>query len=259
LRDMVPNHISQLISLTAMEPPNSFSADEVRDEQAKVLKAVQPFSSEDVLQRTVRGQYGEGEIEGQGVMGYREEPDVPKTSNTETFVAMKLQIDNWRWAGVPFYVRTGKRMEIRLTEVAIQFKEAPHILFRQTSVEHLKPNLLVIKIAPEEGISMRFSAKVPGPQMRLGSVNMDFKYTDYFGLVPNTGYEVLIYDCIIGDQTLFQRADQVEAGWELVNPILDVWHALPARNFPNYPAGSWGPRESDLLMERDGRQWRNEA
>jgi glucose-6-phosphate 1-dehydrogenase len=259
LRDMVPNHISQLISLVAMEPPNSFDADAVRDEQAKVLKAIQPFSAEEVLQRTVRGQYGEGETDGATVPAYRDEPDVPKDSNTETFVAIKLQIDNWRWAGVPFYVRTGKRMAMRHTEVAIQFREAPFVLFRNTAVEHLKPNFLVMHIAPDEGISMRFSAKVPGPQMRLGSVNMNFKYTDYFGVVPNIGYEVLIYDCIIGDQTLFQRADQVEAGWNIVNPILDVWHALPARSFPNYASGTWGPSDSDLLLERDGRHWRNEV
>jgi glucose-6-phosphate 1-dehydrogenase len=150
-------------------------------------------------------------------------------------------------------------MAMRHTEVAIQFREAPFVLFRNTAVEHLKPNFLVMHIAPDEGISMRFSAKVPGPQMRLGSVNMNFKYTDYFGVVPNIGYEVLIYDCIIGDQTLFQRADQVEAGWNIVNPILDVWHALPARSFPNYASGTWGPNDSDLLLERDGRHWRNEV
>ncbi|MEO8727311.1 MAG: glucose-6-phosphate dehydrogenase [Acidobacteriaceae bacterium] len=258
LRDMVPNHISQLISLMAMEPPNSFGADEVRDEQAKVLKAIQPMSAEEVLQRTVRGQYGEGEIEGEAVIGYREEPDVAANSNTETFVALKFTIDNWRWAGVPFYARTGKRMAARHTEIAMQFKQAPFVLFRNTPIHHLKPNFLVMHIAPDEGISMRFSAKVPGPQMRLGSVNMSFNYTDYFGTVPNTGYEVLLYDCIIGDQTLFQRADQVEAGWSIVSPILDVWHALPARSFPNYAAGSWGPPESEQMMERDGRQWRNE-
>ncbi|MBV9670762.1 MAG: glucose-6-phosphate dehydrogenase [Acidobacteriales bacterium] len=259
LRDMVPNHISQLISLVSMEPPNSFGADEVRDEQSKVLRAVQPLTAEDVLQRTVRGQYGEGEIDGQGVAGYREEPDVPPNSNTETFVALKLTIDNWRWAGVPFYARTGKRMGSRHTEIAIQFKEAPFVLFRNTAIHQLKPNFLVVHIAPDEGISMRFSAKIPGPQMRLGNVDMNFNYTDYFGEVPNTGYEVLIYDCMIGDQTLFQRADQVEAGWSIVNPILDVWQALPARSFPNYPAGSWGPKESSQLLERDGRAWRDEA
>ncbi|GAC1643864.1 MAG: glucose-6-phosphate dehydrogenase [Acidobacteriaceae bacterium] len=259
LRDMVPNHISQLISLTAMEPPNSFGADEVRDEQAKVLKAIQPMTAEEVLQRTVRGQYGEGEIDGQAVAAYRAEPDVETDSNTETYVAVKMTIDNWRWAGVPFYARTGKRMASRHTEIAIQFKQAPFVLFRKTEIEQLKPNFLVIHIAPDEGISMRFSAKIPGPQMRLGSVNMNFNYTDYFGAVPNTGYEVLIYDCIIGDQTLFQRADQVEAGWGIVSPILDVWHALPARNFPNYASGTWGPKEATQLLERDGRQWRDEA
>jgi glucose-6-phosphate 1-dehydrogenase len=255
---MVPNHISQLVSLVAMEPPNSFLADSVRDEQSKLLNAITPMSSEEVLQRTVRGQYGEGEIDGQGVSGYREEQDVPPDSTTETFVAMKLHVDNWRWAGVPFYVRTGKRMAMRHTEIAIQFRQAPFMMFRDTSVNRLKPNFLVIHIAPDEGISLRFSAKIPGPQMRLGNVDMSFRYSDYFGTMPNTGYEVLIYDCMIGDQTLFQRADQVEAGWCIVSPILDIWKALPPRSFPNYPAGTWGPRESDQLMERDGRHWRND-
>ncbi len=258
LRDMVPNHISQLVSLTGMEPPSSFQADAVRDEQSKLLRTIQPMTAEEVLQKTVRGQYGEGELGDKRVEGYREEPDVASESNTETFVAMKLGIDNWRWAGVPFYVRTGKRMATRHTEIAIRFKQAPFIMFKDTSVEQLKPNYLVVHIAPDEGISLRFSAKVPGPQMKLGSVDMSFNYADYFGTQPNTGYEVLIYDCMVGDQTLFQRADMVEAGWSIVNPILDVWHALPARNFPNYAAGSWGPRESELLLEHDGRHWRNE-
>jgi len=257
LRDMVPNHIMQLISLTAMEPPVSFQADAVRDEQNKILRAIQPLSSEDVLSKTVRGQYGPGSVEAQRVPGYREEQDVPPDSRTETFVAMKLAIDNWRWADVPFYLRTGKRLAAQNTHITIQFRRAPFVLFRDTPVENLMPNQLVLHIQPEEGISLQFAAKVPGPIMRLGAVDMNFEYADYFGTQPSTGYERLLHDCMIGDATLFQRADMVEAGWCVVSPALDVWKALPPRNFPNYPAGSWGPKEADDLLERDGRRWRN--
>jgi glucose-6-phosphate 1-dehydrogenase len=257
LRDMVPNHIMQLISLTAMEPPVSFHADAVRDEQAKILHAIQPLSSEEVLTRTVRGQYGAGIINGQRVPGYREESDVPRDSRTETFVAMKLLIDNWRWADVPFYLRTGKCMAAQNTHIVIQFRRAPFVLFRDTAVENLMPNQLVLHISPEEGISLQFAAKVPGPIMRLGAVDMNFEYADYFGTQPSTGYERLLHDCMIGDQTLFQRADMVEAGWCVVSPALDVWKALPPRNFPNYAAGTWGPKESDELLAHDGRHWRN--
>jgi glucose-6-phosphate 1-dehydrogenase len=256
LRDMVPNHMMQLISLTAMEPPASFSADAVRDEQAKVLNAIQPLSSEDVLHQAVRGQYGDGVINGERAQAYRSEPGVAPESKTETFVAMKLNIDNWRWAGVPFYLRTGKRMAKRKTEINIQFKRAPFQLFRQTPVHKLQTNRLVIHIQPDEGMALGFGAKIPGPQLRLGSVEMSFEYSKYFGTDPYTGYEVLLYDCMIGDQTLFQRADMVEAGWRILDPVIDVWKALPARNFPNYAAGTWGPKESDELMERDGRTWR---
>jgi glucose-6-phosphate 1-dehydrogenase len=258
LRDMVPNHIMQLISLTSMEPPISFRADAVRDEQAKILHAIQPMSSEEVLTRTVRGQYGDGTTaDGHHAPSYRQEDDVPRDSRTETFVAMKLMIDNWRWADVPFYLRTGKRLPSRNTHVVIQFRRAPFVLFRDTPVENLMPNQLVMHIQPEEGISLRFAAKVPGPQMRLGPVDMNFEYADYFGQQPSTGYERLLHDCMIGDATLFQRADMVEAGWCVVSPVLDVWKALPPRNFPNYPAGTWGPKEADELLERDGRRWRN--
>jgi len=257
LRDMVPNHIMQLISLTAMEPPISFEANAVRDEQAKILHAIQPFTSEEVLSKTVRGQYGEGTMDNERVPAYRAEEGVPPESRTETFVAMKLLIDNWRWAGVPFYLRTGKRLPSRNTHVVIQFRRAPFMLFRETQVEDLMPNQLVLHIQPEEGISLRFAAKTPGPAMNLGEVDMDFEYADYFGQTPNTGYERLLHDCMIGDATLFQRADMVEAGWSVVNPVLDVWKALPPRNFPNYPAGTWGPKDADELLERDGRRWRN--
>jgi len=255
LRDMVPNHILQLISLTAMEPPISFGADDVRDEQAKVLHAISQHSPEELLSRAVRGQYGEGTIEGKRVPGYRQEARVNPESRTETYVALKLNIENWRWAGVPFYLRTGKRLPQRVTEIAIEFRRAPHILFRDTPVHRLAPNRLVLHIQPDEGISLRFGAKVPGSTLRLGAVDMDFEYADYFGSTPSTGYERLLYDCMIGDATLFQRADMVEAGWRVVEPILDLWSAVPPRTFPNYAAGSWGPREADELLERDGHRW----
>jgi glucose-6-phosphate 1-dehydrogenase len=256
-RDMVPNHIMQLITLTAMEPPISFEANAVRDEQAKILHAIQPFTDEDVLTKTVRGQYGEGIMNGERVPGYRSEEGVPPDSRTETYVAMRLLIDNWRWAGVPFYLRTAKRMPARSTHVVIQFRRAPFRLFRETKVETMMPNQMVLHIQPEEGISLRFAAKTPGTTMQLGEVNMDFNYEDYFGTSSATGYERLMHDCMIGDATLFQRADMVEAGWSIVNPALDVWKALPPRNFPNYAAGTWGPKEADELLERDGRHWRN--
>ena len=186
---------------------------------------------------------------------YRAESHVGADSRTETFVALKLFIDNWRWAHVPFYLRTGKRMPRRVTEIVIQFRRAPFILFRQTGVEKLARNRLVLRLQPDEGISLSFGAKIPGPVVQLGTVNMNFQYTDYFGSTPSTGYERLLYDCMLGDATLFQRADMVEAGWDVVEPILDVWKALPARNFPNYSAGTWGPEEADRLIQADGHEW----
>jgi glucose-6-phosphate 1-dehydrogenase len=257
LRDMVPNHIFQLITLTAMEPPISFEADSVRDEQAKILRAIQPMAAEEVLKRTVRGQYGAGTVKGKRVPGYRSETRVAPDSRTETFVALKIPIDNWRWSDVPFYVRTGKYLPRRLTEISIQFKKAPFILFRKTPVHQLTTNRLVLHLHPNEGISLRFGAKVPGALMNLGPVDMSFNYADTFGSTPSTGYERLLYDCMTGDATLFQRADMVEAGWAVVAPLLDVWKALPPRSFPNYAAGTWGPKEADDLMAQDGRQWRN--
>jgi glucose-6-phosphate 1-dehydrogenase len=256
LRDMVPNHLFQLVSLTSMEAPISFSSASVHDEQSKILHAIQPFSAEDVLHCAVRGQYGAGTMKGERAPAYRQEDGVPADSRTETFVALKIMIDNWRWAGVPFYLRTGKRLAKRHTEVAVQFKRAPLVLFRDTPVSSLDANQLIIHISPDEGISLRFGAKVPGALMRVGDVEMSFNYADYFGTDPNTGYEVLLYDGIMGDQTLYQRADMVEAGWAAVDPVLDVWKALPPRQFPNYPAGSWGPQEACELIERDGRSWR---
>lgn len=285
LRDMIPNHILQLLTLTAMEPPVSFEANSVRDEQAKILQAIQPFTPEDVLHRAVRGQYAAGKIVSEpglgsppagggvadassdGVVGgatgflkvpaYRDEKNVAPYSNTETFAALKLSIDNWRWADVPFYVRTGKRMPAKHSSIVIQFKRAPFVLFRDTSIEKLTTNRIVIHIQPDEGITLHFGAKIPGPIVDMGAVDMDFNYLDHFGEQVSTGYERLLFDCMIGDATLFQRADMVEASWKIVSPVLDVWSAIPARDFPNYDAGSWGPKDSDLLLEHDGRVWKN--
>src|SRR5215470_3999586 len=256
LRDMVPNHLFQLLSLTAMEPPISFDADAVRDKQAEILHAVQVPNHDEVPGMAVRGQYGEGSTGQERLDGYRTESNVSPTSDTETYVALKLQIDNWRWAGVPFYLRTGKRLPRRATEIEIQFRRSPFVLFRKTKIADLQTNRLVIHIQPEEGISLRFGAKVPGPVMRLGLVNMEFDYARDFGTSHSTGYERLLYDCMAGDATLFQRADMVEAGWNVIQPVLDVWKALSAQRFPNYAAGSWGPAEANELLARDGRAWR---
>ena len=257
LRDMIPNHIFQLVTLTAMEPPVSFEADAVRDEQAKILAAIQPFSPEDALHKAVRGQYGDGEIDGKKVSAYREEETVALNSATETYASLKLSIDNWRWADVPFYVRTGKRMAAKHSSIIIQFKKAPFVLFRDTPVERLTTNRIEIHIQPDEGITLHFGAKIPGPIVNVGAVDMDFNYVDHFGEQISTGYERLLFDCMIGDATLFQRADMVEASWKIVTPILDVWSAIPPRDFPNYTSGTWGPKEADALLESDGRKWKN--
>lgn len=258
LRDMIPNHIFQLITLTAMEPPVSFEADEVRDEQAKILHAIQPFAPEDVLHNAVRGQYGAGKTDKLKVPAYREEASVAPASNTETYAALKISIDNWRWADVPFYIRTGKHLPEKFSRIVIQFKKAPFVLFRGTSVEKLTTNRIVIQVQPDEGITLHFGAKIPGPIVNMGAVDMDFNYKDHFGKQISTGYERLLFDCMTGDATLFQRADMVEASWRVVSPILDVWNAIPARDFPNYAAGSWGPPEADELLARDGRKWKND-
>jgi glucose-6-phosphate 1-dehydrogenase len=256
LRDMIPNHMLQLLSLMAMEPPTSFAAEAVREEKAKVLRSIAPLSGEKVLTHAVRGQYGDGQVGGERVPAYRREERVAPRSNTETYAALRLQIDNWRWADVPFYLRTGKRLAARSSEIAIQFRRPPLTLFRDTPVEKLTPNQLVVRIQPEEGIALNFGAKIPGPAVRVGSVAMDFRYRDHFGQTASTGYETLLYDCMKGDATLFQRADTIEAGWGIVTPVLEVWKALPARNFPNYAAGSQGPADADELLARDGRKWR---
>jgi glucose-6-phosphate 1-dehydrogenase len=256
LRDMVPNHVFQLLSLIAMGPPNSFAADAVRTEKHKVLEAVHPLDDAEVRRNVVRGQYGAGIINGNPVPGYRDEPGVAPDSNTETYVAMQLAIDNWRWAGVPFYLRTGKRMTRRTTEIAIQFKQAPFALFRNTPVDILTPNVLALQIQPDEGASLQFSAKVPGPEISLGGVRMNFSYKDYFNTEPTTGYETLVYDCMIGDAMLFNRADGVEAGWAVVEPVLDLWQNDKTVPLEIYPAGSAGPEAADNLLWRSGRQWR---
>ncbi len=254
LRDMVPNHMMQLLAMTAMEPPNSFDADAVRAEKAKVVQAIRTLGPAELARDVVRGQYAAGTSKGMPVTGYRDEPNVAPDSGTETYVAMKLQIDNWRWAGVPFYIRTGKRMAVRRTEIAIQFKQAPFAMFRDTPVHRLTPNFMVIHIQPSEGISLHLSAKDPGPALKLSGVQMNFRYADWFRAAPSTGYETLLYDVLIGDATLFQRADNVEAGWSAVQPILEA-QAAPDARVESYAAGSEGPAGADALLARDGRQW----
>jgi len=257
LRDMVPNHVMQLLAMTAMEPPISFDADAVRTKKAEVIQAIRPIGSAQALQDAVRGQYDAGDVLGKQVQAYRREPDVAPNSTTETFVACKLSIDNWRWAGIPFYLRTGKRLRRRLTEIAIRFHQAPYALFRGTDVEHMNPNWMILRIQPDEGIALEFAAKRPGPSVKLDTVSMDFAYKTYFKMPCNTGYETLLYDCMTGDATLFQRADNIEAGWQVVQPILDAWANSPPQDFPNYVAGGSGPSAADELLARDGRAWRS--
>jgi glucose-6-phosphate 1-dehydrogenase len=253
---MIPNHLFQLVTLTAMEPPVSFEADPVRNEQMKILDAIKCLGLEEAGTCSVRGQYGEGESEGQIVPGYRQEEKVATDSATETFAALKLSIDNWRWAGVPFYLRTGKRMPTKHSSILIQFKKAPFTLFRETPVDRLETNRIEIHIQPDEGITLHFGAKIPGPVVRIGAVDMDFNYSDHFGEQIATGYERLLFDAMTGDATLFQRADMVEASWAIVDPVLKAW-AEKTPDFPNYTAGTWGPAEADGLMQRNGRSWKN--
>jgi glucose-6-phosphate 1-dehydrogenase len=257
LRDMVPNHLFQLLSLIAMEPPGCLGGDALRNEKAKVLDAVHNFGRQDSHRNVVRGQYGAGKINDEPVVAYCQSPDVPPDSTTETFVAMKLGIDNWRWAGVPFYLRTGKALMRRRTEITIQFKQAPLTLFRDTPVDRLPTNDLTLHIQPEEGVTLRFGVKEPGPAVQIDGVDMKFGYEDAFQRVPSTGYETLLYDSMMGDGSLFQRADSIEAGWRVMQPVLDAWKNEGHRELPIYPAGSAGPKEADELMTRDGRRWRS--
>ena len=252
LRDMIPNHLFQLVAMTAMEPPVSFDADSVREKKADVFRAVHQVQPADA----VRGQYGPGTVDKESVRGYREEPNVAANSLVETYAALKLCIDNWRWAGVPFYLRTGKRLPKRWTEIAIRFKDAPLMLFGAESINVLNDNWLILQIQPDEGIRLKFNAKRPGPEMALDSVAMDFRYKDWFKEAPAVGYETLLYDCMQGDATLFQRADQVEASWRVVDALIKAWNAPPQEEFPNYAAGTSGPGAADALMARDGRMWR---
>lgn len=253
LKDMMPTHLFQLLTLIAMEPPTRLDADAMRFEKVKVLDAIQRAS----VENTVRGQYDAGTVNRRAVEAYRKSPDVAKMSRTETFIALKLMIDSWRWAGVPFYLRTGKSMTARKTEIAVQFKRAPLALFRDAGIDHMRSNVLSLCIQPCETASLRFSAKIPGPAMRISPVEMTFDYRDHFNAAPHTGYETLIYDCMNGDATLFRRADEIEAGWRIVQPLLDAWAAGGAGTEPHlYPAGSAGPAEADDLITRDGRYWR---
>jgi glucose-6-phosphate 1-dehydrogenase len=252
LRDMVQSHLLQLVALTAMEPPVSFDASAVHDEKVKVMRAVNMLSPEEINNQVVRGQYSAGN----NMMGYREEPRVDPDSCTETYIAIKLAIDNWRWAGVPFYLRTGKRMPRRVTEISVQFKTVPHPLFAQQISEGVEPNVLAMRIQPDEGMHLQFAAKQPGQTTRLRNVNMDFYYKTAFGGAPGESYETLLLDAMRGDLTLFNRKDEVEIAWSLITPILEQWQNSPSPTFPNYTAGVWGPRAADNLLARDGRVWR---
>jgi glucose-6-phosphate 1-dehydrogenase len=253
LRDMVPNHMLSLLSMVAMEPPTGFDAAAIRSRKADLLAAMPAVTPA----RVVRGQYGAGTVLGKEVKPYRQEPDVAPDSDIETYVAMQLEIDNWRWAGVPFYIRTGKHLSQRNTEIAIRFKQAPYAAFQDTPVDALRPNWLVLRVAPDEGISLQFEVRRPGPVVDLAAVKMEFRQDDWFPKEPNVGYETLIYDVMIGDQTLFMRADIVEHAWRIVQPVLDAWeNAENAGKLPLYPAGSSGPSEADALLAGAGRDWR---
>ena len=256
LRDMVPNHIFQLLAMCAMEAPNSFSADAVRSEKAKVVQAIRQWTPREAAANTARGRYMAGSVEGRRMKNYRDEPNVARDSNTETYVATKFLIDNWRWADVPFYVRTGKALSTRRTEIAIRFKRVPYALFRDLPEATMPSNDLVLHVQPEEGVAMRFQAKVPGQTLAISGVKMNFRYRDYFQAEPNTGYETLIYDCMTGDATLFQRADNIESGWAAVQPILDAWDKGYGE-LEDYKAGSDGPSAADDLLAKDGRRWRD--
>ena len=258
LRDMFQNHLLQLLATVAMDPPVRYGGTSVRDRKADVMKAIVPINPESLSEVAVRGQYGPGIMNDKSVPGYRQEEGVNLESKTETFAALKLYVDNWRWADVPFYIRSGKRMPSKVTEVCIQFKRVPHLFFNLSPEDQMEPNVLTIRIQPDEGIALRFGAKLPGPEMHLRQVQMNFSYSDAFKVEPSTAYETLLLDAMEGDPTLFNRADQVEMAWTVIEPLLDIWKAVkPLQPFPNYAAGTWGPSASDALLARDGRAWRN--
>lgn len=255
LRDMVQNHILQLLCMVAMEPPVSFAADEVRNKKVDVLRAVRPIAQGEMYKNAVRGQYGAGHTCEAKCPGYREEAGVAPDSATETYAALKLHIDNWRWQDVPFYVRTGKRLPRKVSQISIEFRPVPHQIFPNVTAEHWEPNRLVINVQPREGIVIRFQAKQPGRGMRLQTVNLDFYYADAFKTEAPEAYETLLHDVMIGDTTLFMRADQEHEAWSIVTPILQAWSQIPSADFPNYAAGTWGPESGEALIARDGRSW----
>jgi glucose-6-phosphate 1-dehydrogenase len=255
VRDMIQNHVMQLLSLVAMEPPATFDATSVRDEKAKVLRAIRPLGIDRIEEFAVRGQYAGGWVGGKKVPGYRAEPKVSPTSTTETYAAFRFHIDNWRWADVPFYLRSGKRLAKRVSEISIQFRRVPHLLFKGDGADGIEPNVLTVNVQPNEGISLKFCAKLPGATMQIRPVQMEFRYGESFGATPPTAYETLLLDCMLGDATLFNRSDAVELSWELVDPILSYWQEQGPKGLASYQAGSWGPAEADALIERDGRQW----
>ncbi|MBV8774010.1 MAG: glucose-6-phosphate dehydrogenase [Deltaproteobacteria bacterium] len=258
LRDMFQNHLLQLLALIAMEPPVRYDRQSVRDRKMDVLRAIIPTSPQQLDQIAVRGQYGPGQVEGVAVPAYRSEPAVAPDSGTETFAALKLMMDNWRWAGVPFYLRSGKRLARKLTVVSIEFKRVPHLFFPHTAHDQIEPNALTIRVQPDEGISLKLGAKAPGPEMHIRQMQMDFSYADAFGDFPATAYETLLLDALQGDPTLFNRNDAVELSWHILQPILETWQASrAAAPFPNYVAGGWGPAAADALLAHDGRKWRN--
>jgi len=257
LRDMFQNHMLQLLALVGMEPPSSFEPDRIRDEKVKLLRAVRPFAEEQVEQTAVRGQYGPGSIDGSAARGYRQEQGVAPDSTVETYAAARLDIDNWRWQGVPFYLRSGKRLPRKVTEIAIAFKRVPHSIFQAVPPDQLTSNVLVLTVQPDEGISLTIHAKRPGPKLCMGGLTLRFKYAEVFGVEPPEAYERLLLDCMLGDQTLFIRNDTVEVSWELLAPILQAWAAADPASLATYPAGTWGPETAAVLAARDGRQWRD--
>lgn len=258
LRDMFQNHLLQLMALIAMDPPVRYGSQSVRDRKADVLRSILPINPENLGDVAVRGQYGPGQINNMAVPGYREEPDVAPDSHTETYAALKLMVDNWRWADVPFYIRSGKRMPAKRTQISIQFKRVPHLFFHRTPADQIEPNVLTIRIQPDEGISLRIGAKLPGPEMHIRQVQMEFSYGQAFGMLPATAYETLLLDAMQGDPTLFNRNDAVELSWEVLEPVLETWQATRQfTSFPNYAAGTWGPPAADVLLAKDGRVWRN--